>query len=459
MTDFRTAAPVTPERVFDPDSTGRILLESAVRALHGRDCRDRVRMPRLSRRPALEPESRRDALAAEASADALPADAVDQLDAEGVAAWIVGRCPEPVYPAAVLGSPHGSAVHLAAALGAPWLPSGFTISVPYPSGAPEDARTACEHGAELSRRIIASNPGVTVRQVHDPVLTGPLCGTTLTLHVRWHRVPDAYRAFLGDRLAPGGRVLLLRDLRSWPTAEPVPGHTFQAGSPVTGWRPEDYTETNRGFLRLLTALGARRWTAPAHDLAVRYAEPAGDPGLENALRASGIPSHRVLYPRPAALSAFVADLYRSWLATTGAGTHCVVGSAGLLDPGAVLAAGAVPYWCESAARPAVEAAEAWLAGSLPFDTVSVLPQPPGVGCDAYAPAATWRSVAGFARTQARLDRLATSRYPLLPLPTSHVATALADAGGRPGPPPVRLTMDQVLGALRSSGRPLGLLVT
>ncbi|WP_306213089.1 hypothetical protein [Actinoplanes sp. RD1] len=459
MTDFRLAAPAAPEQVFDLDSPGRVLLDTAVRAADGRDCRDQIRMPLLSRRPALEPGNRRAALAAEAVADALPADAAGRLDAEAVAAWITGRYPEPVYPAAVLGSPHGSAVHLAAALGAPWLPSGFTVSVPYPGGAPEDAETACAAGAEVAGRILAANPGVSVRQVHDPVLTGPLCGSTLTLHVRWQRVPAAYRAFLTGRLAPDGRALLLRDLRSWPAAEPVPGHTFQAGSPVGGWSPDDYTESNRGFVRLLTALGARRWRTPRHALAVRYAEPAGDPGLDNALRAAGIPSHRVLYPRPAALSAFVADLYREWLATTGAGTHCVVGSAGLLDPGAVLAAGAVPYWCETAARPAVEAAEAWIAGSLPFGTVSVLPQPPGVGCEAYAAAATWRSVAGFAHGQPRLDRLATSRYPLLPLPTSHVAAALTGAG-EPAPVlPARLTVHQVLEALQSSGRSMGLLVT
>jgi len=42
-------------------------------------------------------------------------------DPEAVAGWLTDHYLDEGYPALVLGSPHGAAVHLAAAMGAPWL--------------------------------------------------------------------------------------------------------------------------------------------------------------------------------------------------------------------------------------------------------------------------------------------------------------------------------------------------
>ena len=220
-------------RLMCPESVGRTLLEMAVPPGERRgDGLSRV--PVLGRRGELPEELRRAALAADAVADAVPETQVDQLDAEAVAAWITGHHRRATYPAVVLGSPHGAAVHLAVALGAAWLPTSFTVTVPWPGGSPEDWPGAREHGARLARRMMAGNPGITVRQVHDPVLRGPLSGTTVALHVRWRTLPEAYRTVLRSRLAPGGASILVRDLRTWPMLAGPPGYTFQIGSPTSG---------------------------------------------------------------------------------------------------------------------------------------------------------------------------------------------------------------------------------
>jgi hypothetical protein len=453
----RERAPA-PARVMCPDSLGRGLLTAAARGLRAQDSSGLDRTPMLGRHPGITQQRRAGVLAFEAGAAALPPETAAALDADAVAEWIVDHYPAGGYPAAVLGSPHGAAVHLAVAMGAPWLPSGFVVTVRRPgAGSAADWRGAMDYGRDVAACILSGNPGVSVRQVHDPVLRGPLCAGTLTLHVRWRRVPHAYRVFLRSRL-DGGPALLVRDLRNWPVRDVLPGYGFQVGSPQGGWSPSGYTAANPAFARLLAGLGATGWVAPDLHAPSRYAEPAEEPGFDHEVRRWIGASCQIFYPRPASLSAFVADLYRRWLRATGApAQHCVVSTGTLLDPWRVRAAGLVPYWCESAARAGVEAAELWLAGAEPFDAVSVLPQPPGVAADSYAPARLWRSLAAFARHRPLLDRTAISRYPMLPLATSHAAAALTVAASRP--PAGLMSPDYVIGALRSAGPGLGLLVT
>jgi hypothetical protein len=446
------------DRTFSRDSLERALLDVAVRAVARRDCVDLDRVPVLGRHGGLSGSVRRGALTGDAWADAVPADMAGEVHAEAVAAWIVGRYPAPAYPAAVLGSAHGGAVHLAAGLGAPWLPTSFVLNVQWPDGAAGDWQGALRRGSAVAAEIVGGNPDVTVRQVHDPVRRGPLSASTLTLYVRWRRLPAAYREFLATRLDPGGRPLLLRDTRTWPVRIGWPGFTFQVGSPVTGWRPGDHTTANPSFAALLDRLGGGAWAPPDHGLDRRYAELAGEPALEADLRAAAPGTSRVLYPTPGTLSACVADLYRDRLLREGrGGDRCQVETERLLDPWQVLAAGLVPYWCESAAAPTVAEAECWLAGSEPFTRVDVLPAPPGTDCDAHATPAQWLVPAWFAEQSGHLDRTAMRRYPELPMPTSHAAAALLTRE-RTAMPPSRLPMAEVLAGLRRSGGPLGILV-
>jgi hypothetical protein len=449
-------------KVFCRDSIDRAMLDAAVCAAHGRSCADLDRVPLQGRYPDMPDPQRRSMLASAAWAEALPVDEAARIDANVVAGWIVERYPPTIYPAVVLGSAHGGAVHLAAALGAPWLPTSFTVTVRWPDGAVNDWDGARHAGADVAARILAANPDVTVRQIHDPVQGGAVCGSTLTLHVRWQRLPPAYRSFLRHRLAPGGASLLLRDVRTWPVLDGATGHSFQVGSPVTGWQPADYTMDNPSFARLIRCAGGGAWRTPHPALPRRYAEPAGEPALEPDLRhvaaAAHQPTHRVLYPGPETLSGCVADLYREWLSNDRrSAERCVVETERLLDPWRVLTSGVVPYWCESASRAAVTAAQWWLAGSTTFDSVDVLPAPPGSPSDGFAGLRQWRAVASFAGRHGRVSPEPARRYPLFPVPNSHAATVPPTPPGCP-PAPSPMRMEHVLTGLRRTGQASGLLV-
>ncbi|GAB3808319.1 hypothetical protein GCM10027605_40580 [Micromonospora zhanjiangensis] len=187
-------------------------------------------------------------------------------------------------------------------------------------------------------------------------------------------------------------------------------------------------------------------------------EPDLEAGLRDWARGVGSPLHRVLYPRPAALSAAVADLYRRWLRRAGkTGDRCVVECGRLLDPAQVIRAGLVPYWCESATARAVAGVEWWLAGSEPFSSVDVLPEPPGLRSPALAGLPQWLAVASFGRRRRMVDRTAARGYPVTPVPTRH-ATAVLRGQPYDLPSPAPLRAVDVLAELRDGGLPQGLLI-
>jgi hypothetical protein len=58
-------------------------------------------------------------------AEAISPDELASVQAEEFSRWVVSLYPERNYPAIMIGSGNGAAVHLCAALGIPWLPQTF----------------------------------------------------------------------------------------------------------------------------------------------------------------------------------------------------------------------------------------------------------------------------------------------------------------------------------------------
>ncbi|MBO4209365.1 hypothetical protein [Micromonospora echinofusca] len=459
-----TGTGLAGERIVAADSTARVLVAVTARALAGADCADLGHPWALTRLRGAPEAVRRAAVARAAARVALRPEQVDRVDADVVAQWLVGQYPERSYPGVVLGSPHGAAAHLAVALGVPWLPAAFEVTAHWPHGAVHDPVAALAHGAPLAARLRSTNPDVHVRQVHCPASRGVLAGTTVSFGVRWQRLPEAYARFLTERLAPGAPLLLLRDARTWPVLDSAAGHSFQAGSPGSGLDPVDFHPDSRTLRQVLRSAGAEtdRWETPAVSCAPGYAEHAVEPGFELSLRdwahRGGRPLHRVLFGDPDALSAATADLYRRWLRRAGkTGDRCVVECGRLLDPWQVVRAGLVPYWCENATRRSVAGAEWWLAGSDPFSSVDVLPEPPGMQSPALAGLPQWLAVASFGRRRRALDRTCARGFPVNAVPTRRATEVLrAQPCDLPVPPPMRVT--DALAALRDSGTRRSLLV-
>jgi hypothetical protein len=129
----------------------------------------------------------------------------------------------------------------------------------------------------------------------------------------------------------------------------------------------------------------------------------------------------------------------------------------LTDPWQAIGRGLVPYWCESSSRSATEAAELWFAGSRPFESISVLPDPPGIVHDDTAALRHWRAITAFGRRDGAVDALVAGRYPLLPPASGQVTRHLHTVAAAPGPSGP-LPVDEAMRGLVENGVALGLLV-
>ncbi|MFC0527469.1 hypothetical protein [Phytohabitans kaempferiae] len=446
------ATAAAPDRVLCPDSMTRVLVTATARALHGRDCGDLGRRPMLARYGGVLASGARRAAARTASQAAVPLAATSAVDADDVARWIVGQYPRRSYPAVIVGSPHGAAAHLATAAGVPWLPSGFEMAVQWPDGSPDDPNAALTHGAAVAARLLAANPALTIRQVHDPVLRGVLAGSTVSLHVRWQHLPDPYREFLSAQLDRNAAVIVVRDMRTWPVLDVGAGHTFQLGSPASGLDAAEFRTAGTQLCQALRYLDADRvrWRPPTSSCPERYTETGVEAGFEESVRAWArarrLRLHRVLYAAPEAFSAAVADLHRQWLRGAGkTGNRLVVESGRLLDPAQVLRAGMVPYWCETPSSRAAMALSWWLAGSTTFSSVDVLVDGFGVPTAATANPSQWNAAAKFGAKRAAVDPAATN-LAMFPLPVRH-ATAVLRSQAADLPPPPPLTPDAAMEAI------------
>ncbi|GAA1517945.1 hypothetical protein GCM10009827_036260 [Dactylosporangium maewongense] len=367
-----------------------------------------------------------------------------ELDAEDVAAWFVGQLPEGSYNGLVVGSPHGAAVHLAMALGVPWLPVAFEVPTPEVAAGERPA----QDGERLARDILTDNPDVGIRQVYDPVWRGWSGAATAYAVVRWRRLPLAYRRLIAERLNPDAPIVVVRDVSRWQTSAGDDGYSFQLGSRASGLGPGDYRDDR-----------SLRGRSPRAD---SDGERAVDRGLVEDLRrygsAHGHPIRQVLYRHPDVLSGAVADLYRGWLrAGTRTAARLVVECGRLLDPWHVLRAGLVPYWCEHPLRSAVRSLSWWLAGSEPFTSVDVFAEPPGMPLPTVARLEEWQAVAAFATRHGLVDRRCARAYPSGVVPGHH-ATQVLRMHPYDLPYLPFLTVPAALSAMTHSAQTDGLLV-
>lgn len=417
-----------PDRVVNAASLGRDLVSGTAYAMARRSADQGV-----GRSPAAEPRS---------ASTLLTAERLRTVDVDAVAGWMVDQYPVRRYPGVVIGSPHGASAHLAAALDMPYLPSSFDIEVAWPAGAADNVAGALRFGTDQALRLLSVNPTpVSVRQVHEPANRTRRAGWPVHLVVRWLGLPAAYRGFLERSLEVGGAVLLVSDAREWPVIQLGMGIGFQVGAAASGLRAADYAAGSEVAAAMICAAGGEPdlWDPP--DAAPRRpAEHGMEPAFALRVRQwahrAGSTVQRVLYSRPDAWSAAVAEVYRAWFARSGPpAAHCVVECGRQLDLWSVLRRGTVPYWCENATRDSVAAAEWWLAGSPSFRSVDVVPESPGLALRPYATLRQWASVASFSGQRGLLNRAAAGAYPHRPSPPGLVTQMLTRQPPRDHPTP------------------------
>lgn len=100
--------------------------------------------------------------------EAVPAARLGEVNAERIAAWAADRYPPRCYRAAFIGSSNGAAIHLAAAMGIPWLPQTFLIPARHPGLDPDDVSAAIAWARSPAEALLRANPELRLHHMHDP---------------------------------------------------------------------------------------------------------------------------------------------------------------------------------------------------------------------------------------------------------------------------------------------------
>ena len=349
----------------------------------------------------------------------VPLDQARQISADDLAEWVVSHYGKGPFPAVLVGSASGAAVHLAAALGAPYLPQTLLTSVRELGTHPDEPIEAMEALAPIARAVARRNPEVMVYHMHDPAQDRPMLEGMAYLRLKRQRLGRVFERFLEERLAPGGTIISLECRRTWRSRSVGERAVFQFGA-LGGVPEEEYHASSDRIADYLQreASPHRSWTPPEPDGRRAEAEWGFDdalrPDLERVADRFGYSLRRLTFDEPQDLSPFVAELYRSWYGQRGLpGQRLLVESYCQWDPFWVLRLGAVPFWCRFNMQSDYDELEAYLAEAEPYDDIHVNLFSQGLWSPGVVHPRHWRAlVDSAARHRGELIGVDEKAYPL-----------------------------------------------
>lgn len=398
------------------------MLRATARFLRGQD------FPPMGVSPALKPvmramsflprRPREVGYALGGGAEGIPAGKIHQVSSERLGRWAVSQYPERPYPAVMLGSSNGAAVHLCAAMGIPWLPQTFLIPIRRAGVHPDEMTEDMEWGREPGQRLLEANPDLQLHHMHDPNQDRLMVEFMTYFRVKRRTMGEAYERFLSRCLAPGGTIFLLDNDVRWPAKRMSERFYFQPGA-IGGLEPEEYLHGSERVARYLDHYGShrRKWDAPEPDGEFPEAEWGFEPTLkddvERFAQEHGFRVRRIRYGDPQHMAPFVADLHRWWYRRRSMVTNrLIVESFVMMEPYWTLRTGSVPFWCTFPVESSAAALESYLESSDPFTEIGITLFNHGTESAGLAPVERWRSLAERARRKGFFIGVDEDEYPL-----------------------------------------------
>jgi hypothetical protein len=346
--------------------------------------------------------------------DAVSARQLRQVRSEQLAAWVVRQIPRRRYPVVFVGSSNGAVAHLAAALGAPWLPQTLLLAVRTGGLDPDDPAADMRAMMPVGRALLEANPGLALHHMHDPVQDRLMIARMTYFRVKFLRLPLPYREFLASCLAPGGTVVLVDCALRWPTTTVGERHVFQFGAPG-GATEQEFSGGGPRVAEFLHRQGSERdrWFPPAADGDSPEAEWGfAEPLAQSIAAEREVTVDRLRFGQPEDLSPLVAGLFRDWYGGNGLPTgRLLVSSFLLMDPLLAIRTGHVPYWALFGVRPSLDRLASYLSGTPAYDDIRLTVFPHGAESIGLADIGDWQAVLASAREHGELIALDPGRYP------------------------------------------------
>lgn len=349
--------------------------------------------------------------------DAIPARQVSRIRSDKLAAWVTRQYPRRRYPVVFAGSSNGALIHLAAALGVPWLPQTLLVAVRHGGLDPDDPAADLRAMAPAGRALTQANPDLALHHMHDPSQDRLMIARMTYFRVKWLRMPQPYRAFLTDCLAPGGTVVLTDCSLTWPVTEVGDRHVFQFGA-LGGASAQEFHSGGERVTEFLRQQGAarERWLPPPADRRSPEAEWGFAGSLADDVESFAARRHltvrRLRLNHPEDASPLVAELFRDWYSDHGrSSARLLVSSFLLMDPLAACRAGLVPYWALFGCQPTLARLEEYLSHAEKYDSIDLAVFPHGIESIGLPSVSEWQAVLDHARRGGRLLAVPARRYP------------------------------------------------
>lgn len=342
---------------------------------------------------------------------------LNKIRAEDFSEWVCKLYPKRKYPAIFIGSSSGPAMHLAAAMGVPWLPQTFLIPVKTPGLSPDQPIQRMEWAQPWAKQLLANNPDLQLHHMMDPVQDRPMLGTASYFRVKRLYLGQAYKQFISDHLEKDGTIILVECQKSWPATRVDDRHYFQFGG-LGGLTIEEYFKGSERVKEFLKQAGSpyEKWDAPQPDAEQPESEWGFVPSLaEDAAglaRDRGNQVQRIVFDEPEDLSPFVADLYRWWYGQRGLPSNKLLAEMFFLtEPYWALRTGAVPFWLAFNAQASANRLKQYLQETKPFDEIYLLPFSNGVDGIGFASEKELKSILALARQKGEFLGATPGKYP------------------------------------------------
>jgi len=367
----------------------------------------------------LPTRARRGAFSAMGAAQGVPLQMARAISADDMSDWAVAQYDHGPYAVVMVGAASGAAVHLAAALRAPYLPQTLLASVRELHLHPDDPAGAMDALAPTTRMLAERNPEVSVYHMHDPAQHRPMVEGMAYFRFKRHALGRTFERFLEERLAPEGTVIALECTRTWRSRAVGERAYFQFGC-LGGLSEDEYHDGSERIADYLARERApvRRWQPPEPDGRTPEAEWGFDPALtedlERVAERSGCTLRRLVFHEPQDLSPFVADLHRWWHRRRGLpGERLLAESYVQWDPLWALRLGAVPFWLRFNMEPDLAELDAYLSAAPPYDHIHLNLFSQGLWSPGVVPVERWRQlVESRARVRGQLVGVDEDAYPL-----------------------------------------------
>lgn len=377
---------------------------------------------------------------------------LDDYDAETVARWMVKQYPQRSYPAAMIGSPNGAAVHLCAALGIPYFPQTLLTQVRR-HVSPDDAKGDLEWSKAPAHRLLSHNPDLWLYQMHDPNQDRLMLRRTAYFRCKRLQLGRTLEQFLRSHLPPGSILFLLECHYSWKTTRVRDRHTFQFGG-KGGVSIQEYFEGSDRIADYLKSRNSdrRRWDPPAADGEYPESEWGFEPALredvERFAEKHGYRVRRIIFQDPQDLSPLVADLYHWWYHQRGLpqnsgddppGHRLFVESFVNLQPWWTLRLGLVPYWAAFNDQVSADKLQQYVQSRRPYDEIYINLYSNSINSVGLASADEWREIMHQARCRGDFLGVHEKRYPRdLSSSIRHYTDLKKLPHGYPMPEPLKL---------------------